>query len=170
MSYARCLVLLAFLGCETAQAPAPDASLASEEAEPMIDHRSYQLGVIGAFAEVVGAGVKRLALSSPMTPEVMDALIDDAETIIARNDAKAYRETDFLVTDLFPAEITEGKHVILIYNDPVLDEYMALKKRKQGLVDEGRYEGEARADIAREMGRLLSYPEERVDRMLSESK
>ena len=31
-----------------------------------IDQRSYRLGGIGAFAEMVGAGVKRLALSAPM--------------------------------------------------------------------------------------------------------
>lgn len=169
MKYAGFIVLLAFLGCDTARAPAPEDPVPAEEPELVIDQRSYQLGVIGAFAEVVGLGVKRLALSSPMSPAEMDALIDEAVEIIERNDAKAYRETDFLVTDLFPAELTEGKHVILIYNDPVLDEYLALKERKQELVDEGRYEGEARKEIAREMGRLLSYPEERIETMLSES-
>jgi len=161
------IALVALFGCPTAQAPAPGPS--SQEQEPTIDQRSYQLGVIGGFAEVVGIGVKRLALSSAMPPEDMDALIDEAEKIIARNDALSYRETDFLVTDLFPEEVTAGKHVILIYNDPVKDEYMALKERKQKLIDEGRYEGEERREIAREMGRLLSYPEERIERMLSES-
>ena len=160
------LVVLFMFGCTTAQAPAPEPS---QEQEPTIDQRSYQLGVIGGFAEVVGIGVKRLALSSAMPPEDMDALIDEAEKIIARNDALSYRETDFLVTDLFPEEVTAGKHVILIYNDPVKDEYMALKERKQKLIDDGRYLGAERKEIAREMGRLLSYPEERIERMLSES-
>jgi hypothetical protein len=168
MKYASVIVLVALVGCDTARAPAPDDPVPAEEPEPVIDQRSYQLGVIGAFAEVVGVGVKRLALSSPMPPAEMDALIDEAVKIIERNDAKAYRETDFLVTDLFPADITEGTHVILIYNDPVLDEYLALKERKQTLVDEGRYQGEARKEIAREMGRLLSYPEDRIEAMLSE--
>lgn len=160
------LVVLFMFGCTTAQAPGPEPS---PEQEPTIDQRSYQLGVIGGFAEVVGIGVKRLALSSAMPPEDMDALIDEAEKIIARNDALSYRETDFLVTDLFPEEVTAGKHVILIYNDPVKDDYMALKERKQKLIDEGRYQGEERKEIARGMGRLLSYPEERIERMLSES-
>ena len=163
MKYVSLIAFVTILGCTTAQAP-------SEEREPTIDQRSYQLGVIGAFAEVVGIGVKRLALSSPMSPEDMDALIDEAEIIIARNDALSYRETDFLVTDLFPEEITAGQHVILIYNDPVKDEYMALKERKHKLIDDGRYQGEERKEIARAMGRLLSYPEERIERMLSESK
>jgi len=139
--------------------------------EPTIDERSYQLGVIGGFAEVVGVGVKRLALSSAMSPEAMDGLIEEAEKIIARNDALAYLETDFLVTDLFPSEVTDGKHVILIYREPgLLEEYQSLKSRKEELIDEGRYEGEARKDIARGMGRMLSYPEERIERMLSESR
>ena len=46
---------------------------------------------------------------------------------------------------------------------------MALKKGKQKLIDEGRYQSEERKEIARAMGRLLSYPEERLERMLSES-
>ena len=39
-----------------------------------IDERSYQLGVIGGFAEVVGVGVKKLALSSAMSPDDMAGL------------------------------------------------------------------------------------------------
>ena len=162
MKYSVIIMLIVLSACQAPPPPAP-------EAEPTaIDERSYQLGVIGAFAEVVGVGVKRLALSSPMSPEEMDALIDEAERIVERNDALSYRETDFLVTDLFPAEITEGKHVLLIYLDPVKDEYMALKDHKQKLIDAGEYEGEARKDVARGMGRLLSYPEERIERMLEE--
>lgn len=166
MKYLSLLSFLITIGCTTAQAPSPEPS---EERAPTIDQRSYQLGVIGGFAEVVGVGVKRLALSSAMSPADMDALIEEAEKIITRNDAKSYLETDFLVTDLFPVEVTEGKHVILIYNDPVKDEYLALKERKQKLIDDGLYEGEARKDIARGMGRLLSYPDEKIEQMLSES-
>jgi len=116
---------MALVGCDTARAPAPDDPIPAEttEPEPSIDQRSYNLGVIGGFAEVVGVGVKRLALSSPMPPAEMDALIDEAVKIVERNGAKAYRDPDFLVTDLFPAEVTEGMDVILIYNDPVLAEY-----------------------------------------------
>lgn len=32
-----------------------------------LDNRSYQLGMIAAFSEIVSLGCKRLALSSPMT-------------------------------------------------------------------------------------------------------
>lgn len=156
------------MACSPTEPPA-SAPADSESAEGAIDERSYQLGVIGAFAEVVGVGVKRLALSSALPPDEMAALIDEAEKIIARNEALSYLEKDFLVTDLFPSEVTEGKHVILIYKDPVRDDYLALKQRKQELIEAGGYHGEARTEIAREMGRLLSYPEERIERMLSDS-
>jgi hypothetical protein len=43
-------------------APAPPPR---EKEPPAIDERSYNLGGIGAFAEVVVAGVKKLALSAP---------------------------------------------------------------------------------------------------------
>lgn len=134
---------------------------------PGIDRRSYDLGGIGAFAEVVGAGVKKLALSAPMSPAEMDALYDEAVRIIERNHALSHRETNFLTTDLFPEEITKGKHVILIYTGTVKDEYMALKQEKQALVASGRYQGEARKGIARKMGKLLSYSDEKIESLLS---
>jgi hypothetical protein len=155
--------LLIATGC-TGPAPAPPPTT---NEEPMIDQRSYNLGNIGAFAEVVGVGVKKLALSPALTPEEMDALIEEAEKIVERNGAQCFLEKDFLVTDLFPEEVTAGKQVLFIYLDPVKDEYMALKAEKEALVAEGKYEGEARKEIARKMGRLLSYPEERIENMLS---
>ncbi len=57
--------------------------------------------------------------------------------------------------------------MLLIYTGAVKDEYLALKKEKQALVASGRYEGEARKDIARKMGRLLSYSEEKIAALLS---
>ena len=134
---------------------------------PAIDQRSYNLGGIGAFAEVVGAGVKKLALSAPMSPAEMDGLIEEAERIVQRNHALSYRETDFLTTDLFPAEVTDGKHVLLIFTGSVKDEYMALKAEKKALVDQNRYDGEARKEIARKMGRLLSYSDEKIEALLA---
>ena len=141
-------------------------SCSAPQGPPAIDERSYNLGGIGAFAEVVGAGVKNLALSAPMSPQEMDGLIEEAEKIVERNHALSYRETDFLTTDLFPAAITDGKHVLLIYTASVKDQYLALKEEKKALVDQNRYEGEARREIARKMGRLLSYSEEKIAALL----
>ena len=41
------------------------------------DKFSYNLGVIGAFSELVNSGTKQLALSATLTSEEMDAFIDD---------------------------------------------------------------------------------------------
>ena len=79
-----------------------------------------------------------------------------------------WRETDFLVTDLYPADVAEGKHVLLIYKDDTLDQYLALKADKAALVAAGEYEGEARKEIARRFGRLLSYPESVIDDLLEQ--
>ena len=133
---------------------------------PKIDQRSYQLGVMGGFAEVVKLGVKQLALSEVMTPEEMDGVMDDAMVIAERNHVQMWRETDFLVTDLYPADVAEGKHVLLIYTGDTLERYLAIKADKASLLAAGKYEGEARAEIARRFGRLLSYPEFVIDDLL----
>lgn len=155
-------VLLLVLSACVAEPLVQDAT----QPKDTIDVRSYRLGGIGAFSEMVSVGLKSLALSAPMTPSEMDALIEAAERIARENGVKVYRETDFLVTDLFSEVLTDGKHVFLIYLDPIKDDYMALKAQKSDLIEQGRYEGEARLDVARQMGRLLSYPQARIDQML----
>lgn len=131
-----------------------------------IDQRSYNLGAIGAFAEMVAADVKKLGLSAPLNPKEMDALFDDAKRIAEQNGADIYREEDFLVTDLFPEELTKGKHVLLIYKGSTKDDYFALKSKKERLVEAEKYSGEAREAIARSMGKLLSYSDNKIDNLL----
>ncbi len=133
-----------------------------------LDSRSYNLGVIAAFAEIVSMDVKKLALSAPLFPQEMDELIAGAERIANENGVSVYIEKDFLVTDLFPEALTKGKYVLIIYKPPVKEEYLMLKEEKNRLVDSGGYEGQARKLIARKMGRLLSYPESKIDNLLSE--
>jgi len=134
---------------------------------PHIDRRSYQLGIMGGFAEVVKLGVKKLALSEVMSPAEMDDIMDDAQKIAKRNGVEMWRETDFLVTDLYPADVAAGKHVLLIYTGDTRDRYLEIKADKAELVAAGRYEGAAREDIARRFGRLLSYPEAVIDELLA---
>lgn len=134
----------------------------------VIDQRSYNLGIMGGFAEVVRLGVKTLALSEVMAPAEMDAVMPHAEVIAERNGVKIWRETDFLVTDLFPADVAEGKHVLLIYTGDTLEKYLAIKNDKAELVAANEYRGAAREDIARRFGRLLSYPEPVIDDLLGQ--
>ena len=93
----------------------------------------------------------------------MSVLEDELRRTIAEQGVQAYLETDLIVTDLFPEDIAEGKHLILIYKGDTLDEYLALKEKKQALVRNGTYSGQARKDIAREFGRMLSYSEATIE-------
>ena len=71
------------------------------------------------------------------------------------------------MTDLFPPEVTDGMHLLLIFgDDSTLTEYTALKAAKAALVERGEYEGEAREGIARGMATLLSYTEEKTQALL----
>jgi hypothetical protein len=132
-----------------------------------VDARSYNLGIIGGFAEVVHRGVKKLALSEVMTPAEMDDILPDAMIVAERNGVQLFRETDLIVTDLFPADVAAGKHVLLIYTGDTLEEYMALKQDKERLIEAGEYRGRARTEIARRFGQLLSYPAHVLDEMLA---
>jgi hypothetical protein len=67
----------------------------------------------------------------------MAQLLPDAERIAKENGSSIYLEKDFLVTDLFLANITMGKYVLLIYLDPIKDEYLALKLEKGDLIATG---------------------------------
>jgi hypothetical protein len=161
------MVFLIALGCQSdSGSPSEQEQDQGQNTEASIDQRSYRLGSIGAFAEMVGAGVKSLALSAPMDPAEMDALIEDATRIAADHGVNAYRETDFLVTDLFPSELTDGKHVLLICTESTYQEYLALKTLKHELVEAGEYRNQPREEIARGFGELLSYSEEKIDALL----
>ena len=148
------------------RAPAGDLPETAIHA-PSIDQRSYRLGSIGAFAEMVDAGVKKLALSAAVEPQEMDALVEEARRIASEHSVEIYRETDFLVTDLFSPDLTEGKHVLLIYRRNTQREYMDLKEEKGRLESLGQYEGEARREIALRFGALLSYSTEKIENLLA---
>lgn len=156
---ASIVVLLAFVTLAS--------TTAAQSSRPTIDQRSYNLGIMGGFAEVVRLGVKKLALSEVMDPAEMDGVMEDAEIIAKRNEVLIWRETDLLVSDLYPADVAKGKHVLLIYTGNTLDEYLAIKADKAVLVASNHYEGPAREDIARRFGKLLSYPDEVIDDLIA---
>tara|TARA_B100000676_G_scaffold252361_1_gene257741 strand:+ start:226 stop:507 length:282 start_codon:yes stop_codon:yes gene_type:complete len=81
-----------------------------------------------------------------------------------------WRETDFLVTGLYPADVAESKHVLFIYTGDTLDKYLTLKDDKETLIEPGNYEGEEREEIARRFGHLLSYPEAVIEDLLQQAK
>jgi hypothetical protein len=131
-----------------------------------VDARSYNLGIMGGFAEVVRLGVKELALSEVMSPEEMDDILPDAKIVAERNGVQLYREADLLVSDLYPADVALGKEVLLIYTGNTLEKYLAIKADKENLVAAGQYSGSNRAEIAQRFGKLLSYPPAVIDDLI----
>ena len=132
-----------------------------------LDRRSYNLGMIYAFAEVVGSGVKRLGLSPPLTEEEYESVIDDTRLIADEYGVTLHTDRDFLETLLFNPEYTRGKIVIhLADSGETLDEYLRLKERKRRLEEAGELTRAKEEEIARGLGALLSYSEEAIERLL----
>ena len=141
---------------------------AEKKEEPQaIDARSYNLGIIGAFGEIVNAGVKKLALSEALPPAEMDALMQDAQRVAQRNHVLLYRESSLIITGLFPDDVAQGKEVLLIYQGTVKEEYLALKAEADSLQRAGAYSGNARADISRRFGKMLSYPARYINELMA---
>ena len=132
-----------------------------------LDQRSYQLGMIYAFAEIVGSGCKRLALSPTLTVEQFDAIWDDVEFIAEEYGLILGIDDDFLVTRLFNPEYTRGKRVINIAaKQETLDEYRRLKELKRRSLEEGALTEEMELQLAWGLGRLLSYSDEAIRGLL----
>lgn len=137
-----------------------------------LDGYSYQCGVIDAFNEVVRAGVKRIALSHPVdTKEEAMELIPFSQQICQQYGNHFYLEESPLLTDLFPISLNKGKYNIIYYRqEEDIQQYLALKKRKQQLLEQQAYQGEARRQIAVDYGKLLSYSQEAIERYLAQNK
>lgn len=129
----------------------------------------YELGGVGAFAEMVNAGVKTLALSAPLPPDEMDAFIDEATRIAEKNGCNVFRESDLIVTSLFPENVAEGKDVLLIYKGNTLEAYQQLKRDQQLHIENGEYGPLVQIDISRRFGRMLSYTPEKINSLLAQN-
>ncbi len=134
-----------------------------------MDAYSYQCGVIDAFNEVVKAGVKDLALSHPASAKEIYELLPFVISITQKYGTSYEVENELLITDLFPFSANTGKTVILFWKDPiVIEKYHELKKWKAYSLRHGTYD-ETRGEIAKEFGKLLSYSENAIDRMIREN-
>jgi hypothetical protein len=121
------------------------------------DLDSYHLGMIYAFAEIAGSGVKTLALSPPMTREEYDRLKAPVRLMADEHNVHILVDEDFLTTKLFNPAFTEGKVVIHMARDTsTLDRYRALKELKVRKRREGKL-AEAEEEIAVGFGLLLGY-------------
>ncbi len=133
-----------------------------------IDRISFQLGMINCFVEMVANGVKKLAISPPLRSEDYEAVEEASDRMVKAFGIKSYLDKSLLVTDLQSEEFTSGRWSILYYeDDEILRKYIALKDKKSGLENVGRYDREARKQISREFMKLLSYPDDKIEQKLS---
>lgn len=133
-----------------------------------IDKYSYHCGVIDAFNEMVANGVKKFALSHPQdSKEKRDEYISISEEICLQYQTHYYLEDEPFVTDLFPISMCKDKYLIVYYKDKeILDMYLNLKKRKQEAVKSQMYD-DLRFEIAATYGKLLSYTDEEIERLIT---
>lgn len=133
-----------------------------------IDSFSYQLGVMDCFCEMVAAGVKRLAMSHPFSDrEERGRYREEVKRLCDKYEILFYPEEEALLTALFPKEANRGKPLYLFYGkEETLTEYLALKEEQKRLMEQGLYTREEDERLAREFGRLLSYPEDGICRLI----
>lgn len=134
---------------------------------PNFDSMSYHAGITMAFAEVVGAGCKKLALSATYSHDYAKEMMAATEYAANEYGVLLHGEADLLVSKLFPADVAKDKTVILIaQNQGVLDEYGELKALKKESNEKGNPD-ELEYKIARRWGKLLSYDDAKIEELLS---
>jgi catechol 2,3-dioxygenase-like lactoylglutathione lyase family enzyme len=118
-------------------------------------------GQVESFAEMVAAGVKPIALSPPMTTAEMDLFIPVMERLAEKYGVQYHRESALIQTDLFPVAASEGKEVLIIYQNPIfLQSYQNLKSDLESSAAEDKEE------LGRRFGRLLGYPVWKINELL----
>lgn len=84
-----------------------------------IDPYSYHCGVMDSFCEIVGAGVKPMALSHPFaSPEERAEYREYAAKMADQYGVLLAEEDSLPVTPLFPAGACEGAYVFLFIGKP----------------------------------------------------
>ena len=135
-----------------------------------IDNFSFQLGMINCFIEMVACGVKRMAISPPLSEDDYARIQSSSEKIVREFGMSSYLEKSLLITDLQSEDFTRGKWSILYFRDEgTLAVYHGLKARKRQLEEAGSYDEVERKKLSREFMRLLSYPEDVIEAKLSQA-
>ena len=69
------------------------------------------LGSMAAMAEMVAADVKPLALSEPMESAEVEAIWAEASAIAEKYGVEVFRETELIISMMFPESVADGKEV-----------------------------------------------------------
>ena len=132
-----------------------------------IDRFSYQLGMINCFVEMVACGVKKMAISPPLSKEDYEKAAPYSQQIVKGFGIQSYLEKSLLLTDLQSPDFTCGKYSILYYKrDDVIEKYFNLKNRKAQWEKDGLYDSEKRREVSITFMRLLSYPDDVIQEKL----
>ena len=127
------------------------------------ENDDFRHGVIDAFCEIVRAGVKRIAFSQATNNlESFAKDLKHAHACAKKYNIFYYIEEDLFETCLFK---NSGRYVIIFYsNKQDIDDYLKLKEEiktnKTPTLDQRKAYG-------KELGRLLSYSQERIDAMIN---
>lgn len=124
------------------------------------------LTAFDVYCEMVANDAKPMALQYPMEGKAVDELWNDFLRIAEKRDVELYREDDFPVSKLFPAEATDGKAVVLIYRGDRLKQYQQWKTDIQAYKGNDTKKLEA---LARRFGRLLGYSPSGINQLLSKN-
>ena len=144
--------------------------MADDNEQLIIDDFSFQIGMINCFIEMVACGVKRMAISPPLSARDYERIRGASEKIVSEYGVSSYLEKSLLVTDLQTEDFTRGKVSVLYYRDEAtLETYHALKAKKRQLEETGSYDEMARKELSREFMRLLSYPDDVIEAKLSQN-
>lgn len=109
-----------------------------------------------------------MSLSSPFSLEDYDFLLPYVKKATEDNQVRFLLEKNLMTTDLF-AEVEMGDNWVFIIfkKENIVEDYFALKTEKEHLEKEGKYVGETRKRIAKEMGRLLGYSDQYIDERMN---
>ncbi|MEL7220570.1 MAG: VOC family protein, partial [Bacteroidota bacterium] len=124
------------------------------------------LAAFDVYCEMVANDAKPLGLHYPMTTEEVDHWWDDFQEVAAKHQVSLFRENDFSTSLLFPAELTQGKTVVLIYKGHRLSQYQQWKSDVNAKEGHSRNEEEK---LARRFGRLLGYSPQGINQLLSKN-
>ncbi len=133
-----------------------------------IDRLSFEIGMINCFVEMVACGVKKLALSPPLSPDDYEKIKPWSEKIVAGFGIKTWLEKSLIATDLQSDEFTAGKWVILYYKtDDVLTSYKELKAKRSKIGEMENPDQTTLKEISKDFMQLLSYPKDVIKQKLS---
>ena len=137
-----------------------------------IDPYSYQLGVMDCFCEMVASGLKTLAMSHPFSDrQERDRYLEDVKRLCEKYEILFYPEDEALLTALFPEEANRNRPLFLFYRkEETLEAYLSLKKERKVLLERGEYTEKEKLRLAHAFGRLLSYPEDGIERLIQKTR